>query len=333
MIKTFLLREQTIRFHLLDEKNSCNAMSRQLPPLKQLRSFEAAARLLSFKKAAEWLNVTPSAVSHAVQSMEDYLGVKLFHRMSSGKRHDKALVLSDAGQTLLPSVMRAFDEIEESIIAVKAQGSADILTVATAPIFAKSWLMPRLHRFVSAHPDVDIRINSTLKATDTRFSDFDVGLMYGRGVWPGQVTQLLFPEIMVPVCAPALVQHGPSLDEPEDLVNYTLIHSEARLVTWQMWLENAGVRGINPAKGLHFNRATLAIDAAINGLGVALEGKTAVQDELDQGSLIIPFSAPLLPDQQEGYYLSYPEGRSQVPKVRLFREWVLAEAGMQIDHA
>ncbi|SCA57012.1 Transcriptional regulator, LysR family [Candidatus Terasakiella magnetica] len=301
-------------------------MARQLPPLAQLRSFEAAARFLSFKKAAENLHVTPSAVSHAVQSLEDYLGVKLFHRLASGKRRDKALVLSDAGQVLLPTLMRSFDEIEEAVVSVMAQGAGDILTIATAPIFAKSWLMPRLHRFVNRYPDVDIRVNSTLNPTDSLYGDYDVGLMYGRGSWPGQVAQMLFPETMVPVCSPALIQYEQALDKPQDLTHHTLIHSEARLVTWSMWLENAGVRGINPAKGLHFNRATLAIDAAINGLGVALEGKTAVQDELDRGRLIIPFAAPDLPDQHDGYYLSYPEGRGDVPKVALFRKWVLEEA-------
>jgi len=301
-------------------------MARQLPPLPQLRSFEAAARLLSFKKAAESLNVTPSAVSHAVQSLEEYLGVKLFHRVASGKRRDKALILSDAGQMLLPSLMRSFDAIEEAVISVMAQGAADMLTVATAPIFAKSWLMPRLHRFVSAHPDVNIRVNSTLNPSDSLYGEFDIGLMYGRGVWPGLTSDMLFPETMVPVCSPALIQYGQALDKPEDLLHHTLIHSEARLVTWAMWLENARVRGLHPAKGLHFNRATLAIDAAINGLGVALEGKTAVQDELDRGRLIIPFEAPDLPDQKDGYYLCYPEGRGEVPKVAIFKKWVMEEA-------
>ncbi|MDV7340783.1 LysR substrate-binding domain-containing protein [Terasakiella sp. A23] len=304
-------------------------MVRPLPPLPQLRSFEAAARLLSFKKAAEDLSVTPSAVSHAVQSLEDYIGVKLFHRVNKGKRTDNALILTDAGKILLPCLSRSFDEISEVVTSVMAQGAGDILTVATAPIFAKSWLMPRLHRFVSAHPDVNIRVNSTLNPSENLSGRFDVGLMYGRGVWPDQTSQMLFPETMVPICSPALIQYDRPLDQPEDLAHHTLIHSEARLVNWSMWLENAGVRGINPAKGLHFNRATLAIDAAMNGLGVALEGKTAVQDELDAGTLIIPFEAPDLPDQRDGYYLTYPVGRGEVPKVALFKEWVLEEAGMQ----
>ncbi len=321
--------EQTIRFHQIDELNSCDDMARHLPPLPQLRSFEAAARLLSFKKAAEDLNVTPSAVSHAVQSLEDYIGVKLFHRLNRSKRSDKALVLTDAGKILLPCLMRSFDEIAEAVASVMAQGAGDILTVATAPIFAKSWLMPRLHRFVSAHPDVNIRVNSTLTPSDSLYSGFDVGLMYGRGVWPDQTAQMLFSETMVPICSPALIQFDQTLDKPEDLIHHTLIHSEARLINWSMWLENAGVRGINPAKGLHFNRATLAIDAAMNGLGVALEGKTAVQDELDAGTLVIPFEAPALPDQRDGYYLTYPVGRGEVPKVAIFREWVLKEAAMQ----
>jgi len=304
-------------------------MARHLPPLPALRSFETAARFLSFKKAAESLNVTPSAVSHAVQSIEGFLGVKLFHRLTSGKRTNKTLVLTDAGQMLLPRIMRSFDDIEEAVLSVMAQGAADILTVASAPIFARSWLMPRLHRFVSAYPDVNIRVNSTLNPSESIHGGFDVGLMYGRGVWPDQEAQMLFPETMVPVCAPALIQWEQTLDKPEDLVHHTLIHSEARLVNWSMWLENAGVSNINPAKGLHFNRAALAIDAAINGLGVALEGRTAVQDELQKGTLIIPFEAPEMPDQNDGYYLTFPTGRGLVPKVALFRDWVLSEAAMQ----
>lgn len=304
-------------------------MARQLPPLAALRSFEAAARFLSFKKAAENLHVTPSAVSHAVQSLETFLGIKLFHRLNSAKRKDKALVLSDAGQLLLPRIMRSFDDIEKAVSLVMEQGAADVLTVASAPIFARSWLMPRLHRFVNAYPDVNIRINSTLNPSESVYGGFDVGLMYGRGVWTGQETQMLFPETMVPVCSPALIQWQQTLDKPEDLIHHTLIHSEARLVNWSMWLENAGVSGINPAKGIHFNRAALAIDAAINGLGVALEGRTAVQDELNRGSLIIPFEAPTLPDQNDGYYLTFPTGRGDVPKVAVFREWVLQEAKLK----
>lgn len=304
-------------------------MTRHLPPLAALRSFEAAARFLSFKKAAQSLNVTPSAVSHAVQNLEDFLGVKLFHRLTAGKRNDKAMVLSDAGHMLLPRIMRSFDDIEEAAFSVMAQGAADILTIASAPIFARSWLMPRLHGFVNAHPDVNIRVNSTLNPSESVYGGFDVGLMYGRGVWPGQEAKMLFPEIMVPVCAPTLIQWEQTLDKPEDLIHHTLIHSEARLVNWTMWLENAGIRNVNPAKGLHFNRAALAIDAAINGLGVALEGRTAVQDELEKGSLIIPFEGPAMPDQNDGYYLTFPTGRGTVPKVALFREWVLREAAMQ----
>lgn len=304
-------------------------MSRSLPPLPQLRSFEAAARLLSFKQAAEDLHVTPSAVSHAVQALEDYLEVKLFHRIAKGKRHDKALRLSDAGKALLPSLTRSFDEIEKAVVSVMAQGAADILTVATAPIFAKSWLMPRLHRFVSAYPDVNIRVNSTLNPTESLSGQFDIGLMYGRGVWPGLISEMLFPETMVPVCSPVLLRDRNPLTCPQDLAGHTLIHSEARLTSWSMWLDNADVEGINPAKGLHFNRATLAIAAAINGLGVALEGKTAVLDELQSGELIIPFEAPVMPDQQDGYYLAYPEGRGDIEKVVLFRKWVQAEAAMQ----
>lgn len=306
-------------------------MARHLPPLPQLRSFEAAARYLSFKKAAEDLNVTPSAVSHAVQALEDYIGVKLFHRLSRSKKSDKALVLTDAGKILFPCLMRSFDDMAEVVTSVMAQGAGDILTVATAPIFAKSWLMPRLHRFVKAHPDVNVRINSTLNPSGSLYDGFDVGLMYGRGGWPDLMAQKLFSETMVPVCAPSLIHHGHALDKPDDLIHHTLIHSEARLTTWAMWLENAGVRGLNPAKGLHFNRAALAIDAAINGLGVALEGKTAVQDELKAGKLIIPFEAPSLPDQSDGYYLTFPTGRAEVPKVVLFKEWVLKEAAMQYE--
>lgn len=304
-------------------------MSRLLPPLPQLRSFEAAARLLSFKQAALELHVTPSAVSHAVQSLEEFLDVKLFHRIAKGKRQDKALRLSDAGVALLPSLTRSFDEIEKAVVGVMAQGAADILTVASAPIFAKSWLMPRLHRFVEAHPDVNIRVNSTLTPTESLSGRIDAGLMYGRGVWPGLVSQMLFPETMVPVCSPRLLEQSTRLAAPHDLAHHTLIHNEARLTTWAMWLENAGITEINPAKGLHFNRATLAIAAAINGLGVALEGKTAVQDELDRGELVIPFEGPAMPDLQDGYYLAYPQGRGDIEKVVLFRKWVLEEAAMQ----
>ena len=169
-----------------------------------------------------------------------------------GKRKDKALVLTDAGRILLPAIEQSFDNIESVVHSVMAQGAGDVLTVATAPIFARSWLMPKLHKFVNAYPDINIRVNSTLTPTDSNFGEFDVGLMYGRGAWPRLISEMLFPETMVPVCSPSLLRDDLPLNGPEDLMNYSLIHSEARLISWSMWLENTGVKGFNPAKGLHF---------------------------------------------------------------------------------
>lgn len=300
-------------------------MARHLPPLPSLRSFEAAARKGSFKKAADELHVTPSAISHAVQSLEDYLGVRLFHRQT------RKLVMTDAARQYVPVLRLAFDKIAEASEIVMAQGKGDILTIAAAPNFARMWLLRRLEPFITANPHVDVRIVATMEPIEHLHGEADIAIIYGDGNWPGYDITLLHREKVVPVCTPELAAGPPPLNRPEDLVHHKLIHSEVRLTSWAIWLEANGIEGVDSLHGLRFNRASLAIDAALNGLGVALEGVTAASRYLDEGRLIVPFgwdgetNAP-----HEGYYLGLPSDRAILPKVAAFRDWikeVAAEAG------
>lgn len=292
-------------------------MSRNMPPLPQLRSFEAAARRGSFKLAADELHVTPSAISHAVQSLEDYLGVRLFHRQT------RKLVMTDAARQYLPTLRLAFDKIAEASEVVMAQGKGDILTVAAAPNFARMWLLSRLESFMEANPHVELRILATMEPFDLLYREADIAIIYGDGNWPGYDVIQLHREQVVPVCSPALLEADPPLRKPEDLARHKLIHSEVRLTSWAIWLKGNGIKGVDALHGLRFNRASLAIDAALNGLGVALEGLTAASRYLEEGRLVVPFGADYQSNTiNEGYYLGLPSERTVLPKVAAFRDWI-----------
>ena len=243
---------------------------RSLPPLTALRAFEAAARHKSFKLAAEELHVTPSAVSHAVAALEEFLGVKLFHRRV------RRLLLTDAGGAYLAPLTRAFDAISAATREISARNRADLVTLASMPTFARVWLMPRLKAFLAAHSDVDLRVRAAVDFTEMVAEDVDAAIVYGRGDWPGFVVDRLVEERMVPLCSPALRDGAPPLHAPADLARHTLIHTETKLVTWAMWLEAAGVTGVDAHRGLRFNRAALALEAASSRPGRRL-GQPAVR--------------------------------------------------------
>lgn len=292
-------------------------MQRRLPSLNALRAFEAAARHLSFTKAADELNVTQAAISHQVKALEDQIGIQLF------LRRNRQLILTDAGQTLLPDLIEAFDAMDTALARVKRRDQAGILTVATMDSLAAAWLMPRLGRFRDENPDIDIRLATSDVAADYDRDGIDIGIRYGRGVWPGLIAEELMHEDIFPVCAPELMQRGPGLNSLADLRHYPLIHDDMT-EDWNMWLNAAGLRDIDPTRGTGYTHSNLVIQAAINGEGVALGRGLLVADPINAGKLITPFDLALTAEYR--YYVASTETNYDRPKVRVFRDWLMREA-------
>lgn len=291
-------------------------MTRRLPPLNGLRAFEAAARHLSFTRAAEELNVTQAAISHQVKALEERLGVELFRRMN------RQLLLTDAGQALLPSLTQAFDMIADAAARLGKRESQGVLTVATMDSFAATWLVPRLNRFRQRQSEIDVRITTSDQLVDFSRDDVDLGIRYGRGDWPRCVSVKLMEEEVFPVCAPALLESGRKLETPADLRHFTLIHDDM-MEDWRMWLSHAGVSDIDPTRGPGYHHSNLVIQAAIAGEGVALARSVLVADDLAAGRLVKPFDLAL--PAQYAYYIACAPQSFDRPKVKAFREWLLEE--------
>jgi LysR family transcriptional regulator, glycine cleavage system transcriptional activator len=295
------------------------------PPLPALRTFESAARHCSFKRAAQELGVTPSAVSRAVLSLENYLGTPLFHRQT------RSILLTDAGKELLGPLREGLRSIQEGVDRVMAQQRADILTISCAPSLARAWLMPRLRGFLEQAQTVETRLISASRVADFNNNEADLSILYNAdptesNPWPGLVVEPLLQERLVPACSPKLLTDIPSLTKPEDLLLFPLLHTETKATTWEIWLKRSGAKEIRPKKGIHFNRSTLAIEAALAGLGVVLESETLLRPHLESGLLEIPFNLSVSGPEAGGYCLVYPAVKQNLPKFKLFRKWLLLEA-------
>jgi len=283
------------------------------PPFKAIRAFAVAARHMGFKAAAEELHVTPSAVSHAVAALEQALGVKLFHRRV------RRLLLTDAGKTYFDRLRPAFEEIAAATRGISARQRADILTVASAPAFARAWLMPRLRAFLDSHPDIELRIRATSDTVEINADDVDAIVLYERTVGPDLIADKLMAEDMVPVCSPSLRSQ---LRSPPDLLRQTLIHTETKVVIWSMWLTAAGLDPDRVERGLRFNRADLALEAAKIGLGVALESRVLAEPHIANGSLVVPFETSVRLTEASYFVVARP-AKARLPKVEAFRKWIL----------
>ena len=256
----------------------------RLPPLNALRAFVASARHLSFSRAAEELFVTPAAVSQQVKLLEDHLGRVLF------RRTNRALLLTDEGQALLPRLHESFALMGEALAGLEAMGDTGILTVSMAPSFAAKWLVPRLEGFQALHPEIDVRVTASMNLVAFADDGVDCAIRYGLGQYPGLVVEKLLDESVVPVCGPGL--RRAVTGDPADLLrDMTLLHDDspeqdASCPTWRMWLKAAGIAGIDAARGLHFNQASLVLEAAIAGRGAALAKARLAEDDLRAGRLV-----------------------------------------------
>ena len=255
-------------------------MKRWLPPLNGLRAFESAARHGSFTRAAAELNLTQAAVSQQIKTLEDRLGLKLFERNGRG------LDLTDAAKDYLPSVRSAFDALHDATdrLASRRDGG-HTLTVSTLTTFAAKWLVPRLGGFQERHPEISLRIASSPGLVDFDRDDVDVAIRYGLGDWPGLRADRLIGEDVFPVCSPKL-QEGPHpLEKPDDLANFTLLHAVGFREDWQVWLTAANVNSVDPSAGLRFDVEFSALQAAIDGMGVALGRTALVESDMVSGLL------------------------------------------------
>lgn len=307
-------------------------MSKSLPSLNSLRAFEAVARHLSFKKAADELNVTTAAVSQLVKTLEDYLGVALFHRLKRG------LALTEAGLAGQPPLQKAFYMLTKGVASMRGTEEQDLLAVEGAPSFTSKWLLPRLAGFYAEQPDIDLRIAGSLDQVDTlpvetavreqiRISGIDVAIRFGSGTYPGCRIDRLFRVAAVPLCNPALLTAKHPLRFPGDLEFHTLLHDDTPWEgrpDWAAWLAAAGVPGLPVHRGPHFNSIHLALQAAMAGQGVALGIEALAADDIADGRLAVPFDIRLPLDNS--YYLVTLEEEADNPQVAVFRDWVLREA-------
>jgi LysR family glycine cleavage system transcriptional activator len=292
-------------------------MATRLPPLNALRTFEAAARHLSFTKAAAELFVTQAAVSHQIRTLEEHLGARLFRRMN------RSLLLTDEGQALLPAVREAFERLLAGVRRVEEVCCGGALAISTTPSFAANWLAGRIGRFQALHPEIELRLMATARMVDFAREGIDCGVRYGEGDWPGLSTLRLFQMALMPVCSPALLEGAHPLRQPQDLARHTLLHALDGADDWRLWLRAAGVSGIDPTRGLKLDSIPLVLQAAINGAGVGIGRRQLVEGEVAAGRLVVPFALEL-PDQC-AYYFVAPEASAEAPKVAAFRTWLLAE--------
>lgn len=299
---------------------------RQLPPLNSLRAFEAAARHLSFTRAAEELNVTPGAISQQIKTLEDYLDLKLF------KRQNRLILLTEQAQVCLPYLSEGLDKLSAGMRAIEQLNIDRPLTITVAEAFASRWLMPRLRRFQARHPNIDVRFDVSKELVDLVRDDIDAGIRFGGGDYPGLETDFLVPQEVYPVCSPGLLKQGPAIQTPEDLQNHTLIHGDYYYLDpaqpdWAMWFKTVGVEDFDASHGLHFSNAEMVVQAAVEGQGVALIGSVIAEDDLAAGHLVRPLehTIPL----NFAYYLVYPKSKANLPRVAAFREWLLEEAKIE----
>jgi len=306
-------------------------MTARLPSLNGLRAFEAAARHLSFTRAASELNVTQTAISHQIRRLEQELGVRLF------LRRNRALELTAEARDYLPGIRAAFNDLRLATDRLKRRGHDNVLTVSTLASFAAKWLLPRLSDFQESHPAIDVRITTSTALIDFRDGQglqgdgpIDAAIRYGRGHWPGVRADWLMADELFPVCSPALLNGKHPLRQPEDLRDHVLLHtSNTGSDDWRQWLTAAGLpTDISTQRGVTFDMIFMTLQAAIDGNGVAMGRTTYVRDDIAKGRLVVPFTITLPADA--GFYLVSPDGSADTPKLAAFRAWLTRSAQAKI---
>jgi len=292
-------------------------MRRRLPSLNALKAFEATARYESFTQAASELCVTQGAVSQQVKALEADLGVRLF------RRERQRLVITDAGRAYLEVVRDSFDRLAMGTERLLQREKSGTLTVTTSPNFAAKWLVHRLGRFAEAHPGIDLRISASMQHVDFAREDIDLAIRHGDGQWPGMHVARLSAETLFPVCSPKLLSGRGALRAPRDIRHHTLLHTNGT-DDWANWLRLADIDSIDVKRGIIFNQASMAIDAAVDGQGIALARTALASWDLICGRLVRPFSQVL--DAPYAFWIVCPKAAADLPKIVTFRSWLLNEA-------
>jgi LysR family glycine cleavage system transcriptional activator len=292
-------------------------MRRRLPSLNALKAFEATARQESFTRAADELCVTQGAVSQQVKGLEAELGVRLF------RRERQRLVITDAGRAYLEVVRDAFDRIGMGTERLLQRQNSGVLTITTSPNFAAKWLVHRLGRFSEAHPGIELRISASMQHIDFAREDIDLAVRHGDGQWPGLHVTRLCVEELFPVCSPKLVRGRGALRLPRDLKHHTLLHANDT-GEWIKWLKLVDVEDVDFKRGTVFNQASMAIDAAVDGQGIALARTALAAWDLLSGRLVRPFPQALVAPY--ALWIVCPTTAADLPKIATFRSWLLKEA-------
>ena len=299
-------------------------MIEHFPGLRSLRAFDAAAKHLSFTKAAEAMGVTPAAISHQIKELEGQLRVSLFSRTSRSMRLTKeGEILQNAAHESIEVLMRAWHRIKRS-------ENRNQIRVSSPPSVAAKWLVPRLDRFLEAVPGADVRVDVSNTLVDFERDDIDIAIRFGAGKYHGLRSDLLFRDSLSPVCHPALITKEKPLRTPRDLLRHNLIHLDWESGTlwpnWRMWMQAAGVSDFDDKRGLHFSQTSLAIQAALDGHGVALGDSNLVANDLALGRLVKPFELSLKAPSSFSYFLITRLDTKEAPIINAFRDWCLAEA-------
>ncbi len=290
----------------------------QIPSTSALLSFRSAARHLSFLQAAKDRNVTPGAISRQIQGLEELLGTRLFDR------HHKRVELTPQGRDYLAEITTPLDHIAAATARLRDRRDSGAISICAYPTFAIRWLLPRWGRFYDRHPEVDVRLTTSLNPVDFTTGDYDLAIqVMADDARPAGLENIKFMEINTfPVCNPGLAG---DIRQPADLERQTLIHSGPRPTDWRRWLTTAGLPTLNGARELRFESLNLAIQAAIEGIGVAIGIEALFSDELEQGRLVRLFD--LERRSAHPFQIVYPEGKAQDPRLIAFRDWLLEEAG------
>jgi LysR family glycine cleavage system transcriptional activator len=295
-----------------------------LPSLNGLHAFEAAARHLSFTRAAIELNVTQTAISHQIRRLEEQLGKRLF------VRKNRTLTLTRDAADYLPAIRTAFDDLRRATERLRRPDREGLLTISTTASLAAKWLVTRVASFQDAHPGIEVRLTTSSQLVDFQREEVDMAVRYGHGNWPGLRTEWLMAEDIFPVCSAALLNGAKPLRRPEDLVHHTLLHTTVGREDWQLWLTAAGLPvSIALRRGLSFDQSFMALQAATDGLGVALSSRSLVDADIAAGRLVMPFDVALPADA--GYYIVAPEETADTTKIALFREWLVRSVAKGSD--
>ena len=310
-------------------------MPYSLPPLKSLRAFESAGRHLSFRKAAAELHVTPAAISHQIKLLEDHLGVQLFRRLT------RAIELTEVGRAFLPKLNDGFERVAQAVNSVRSYQESGTLAVCVPPLFGAKWLTPRIHGFVAAFPDIDIRLSTSIRLVDQRrpgltivtseceVDEPDITIRFGRGHYSGCQTDKLFDISFTPLCNSQLLSAKNPLRTPADLRHHLLLHDDLHRIsdgwaTWEQWLQASTTDGVDANRGPHFSQPQLCIDAAIDGAGILLGAREVLALDIAAGRLVAPF--PQVLETSASYYIVSCTQTADHPKIAAFRRWLIEEA-------